>query len=121
KDSWSNEIKDHRMLKDDGHYYWIMRINAKDAAARGIVDGDLIRAFNDRASVILAAKLTERLPPGIVHSYESCADYLPLGTPGRSPDKAGCINMLTSKRYITPTSPGQASNSCLVQVEKWEG
>jgi hypothetical protein len=29
--------------------------------------------------------------------------------------------MLTSKRFITPTSPGQAPNSCLVQVEKWEG
>ena len=53
KDSWMNEVKDNRVLKDDGHYYWIMRINAKDAAARGIADGDLIRAFNDRGSVIL--------------------------------------------------------------------
>jgi anaerobic selenocysteine-containing dehydrogenase len=56
-----------------------------------------------------------------VHSYESCADYLPLGTPGESPDRAGCVNLLTSKRFITPTSTGQAPNSCLVQVEKWEG
>ena len=43
-----NEVKDHRVLKDDGRYYWIMRINAEDAAARGIADGDLVRAFNDR-------------------------------------------------------------------------
>ncbi len=121
KDCWSNDIKDHRVLKEDGNYYWIMRLNSEDAAARDIGEDDLIRAFNDRASVILAAQLTERVPPGTVHSYESCADYLPLGTPGESPDRAGCVNLLTSKRFITPTSTGQAPNSCLVQVEKWEG
>jgi trimethylamine-N-oxide reductase (cytochrome c) len=119
KDSWSNEVKDHRVLKGDGHYYWIMRLNSKDAAARGIADGDLIRAYNDRAEVILAAQITERVPPGIAHSYESCSDYLPMGEPGHSADKAGCVNMLTSKRFITPTSPGQAPNSCLIEVEKW--
>ena len=73
KESWMNEVKDHRVLNDDGHYYWIMRVNSSDAAARGIADGDLIRAFNDRGSVILAAQVTERVPPGMVHSYESCA------------------------------------------------
>ena len=121
KDSWTDDIKDHRVLKDDGHHYWIMRLNHKDAAARGIAEGDLIRAYNDRAEVILSAQLTERVPPGTVHSYESCADYQPLGTPGESADRAGCVNLLTSKRFITPTSTGQAPNSCLIEVEKWAG
>ncbi len=118
KESWINEVKDHRMLVG-GHYNRIMRINGKDAAARGIEHGDLIRAFNDRGSVILAAQVTERLPSGTVHSYESCSDYRPLGEPGHSDDIAGCVNNLTSGRYITPTSTGMAPNSCLVQVEKW--
>ena len=121
KDSWMNEVKDHRMLKEDGHYYWIMRVNSKDADGRGVNDGDLIRAFNDRGSVILAAQVTERVAPGTVHSYESCAVYDPLGAPGDSPDRGGCVNILTPKRYITPTSSGMAPNSCLVQVEKWMG
>jgi molybdopterin guanine dinucleotide-containing S/N-oxide reductase-like protein len=120
KGSWLNEVKDHRVLID-GHYYWVMRLNTQDAAARGIKDGDLIRAYNDRGSVILAAQVTERLPSGTVHSYESCADYEPLGEPGYSPDTSGCVNILTPKRYITPTSTGMANNSCLIQVEKWEG
>ncbi len=120
KEAWVNEVKDHR-IPIDGRHYWIMRLNSKDAAVRGIEDGDLVRAFNDRGSVILAAQLTERLPPGTAHSYESCADYLPLGVPGESTDTAGCINLLTSKRFITPTSTGQAPNSCLIQVEKWGG
>ncbi len=120
KDSWSNDVKDHRVLID-GHHYWIMRLNSKDAESRGLKDGDLIRAFNDRGDVILAAQLTERVGPGTVHCYESCSDYLPLGEPGYSPDTAGCINILTPKRFVTPTSTGMASNSCLIQVERWEG
>jgi anaerobic selenocysteine-containing dehydrogenase len=90
-------------------------------AARRIEENDLVRAFNDRGSVILAAQVTERVPSGTVHSYESCADYLPIGKPGESADRAGCINILTSKRHMTPTSIAQAPNSCLIQVEKWEG
>ena len=118
---WTNEVKDHRVLKEDGRYYWIIRISTRDAAARGIADGDLVRAFNDRGSVILAAQVTERVPPGTVHSYESCADYDPAGAPGESPDRAGCVNILTPKRFITPTSTAMANNSCLIEVEKWEG
>ena len=28
KDSWTNEIKDHRVLHPDGRYYWIMRLSS---------------------------------------------------------------------------------------------
>ena len=118
KESWVNEIKDHRVLKEDGYYYWIIRINSKDATERGIKDKDLVRAFNDRGEVILAAQVTERIPPGTVHSYESCADYDPVGKPGESADRCGCINILTPGRYITKSSCGQAPNSCLVEIEK---
>jgi nitrate reductase alpha subunit len=87
--------------------------------ARGVADGDLIRVFNDRGEVILAAQVTERVMPGVVHSYESCGDHQPLGIPGESPDRVGCVNLLTSSRFITPTSTAMAPNSGLVEVEKW--
>ncbi|MFH1490064.1 MAG: molybdopterin-dependent oxidoreductase, partial [Pseudomonadota bacterium] len=118
KDSWMNDVKDHRVLID-GYYYWIVRINSKDALARGIENDDLVRVFNDRGAVICAAQVTERLPPGTVHSYESSADYDPVGKPGESADRAGCINILTPGRYITKNSAGMAPNSCLVQIEKY--
>lgn len=120
KDAWMCEVKDHRTLVN-GHYYWNIRINSEDAAARGIAHGDLVRAFNDRGSVILAAMVTERVPPGTVHSYESCSEYDPLGDPGYSTDRGGCVNLLVSKRFITPTSAAMSNNSCLIQVEKWDG
>ena len=66
KDSWINDIK-HRVLID-GYYYWIVRLNPKDAEARGIRENDLVKAFNDRGAVICAAQVTERVRPGTVHS-----------------------------------------------------
>ena len=119
KDSWMNDVKDHRVLMDDGHYYWIIRINSRDAEARGIKEGDLVKAFNDRGAVVLSAQVTERVPPGTVHSYESSAEYDPLDKPGESADRGGCVNILTPSRYITKNSAGMAPNSCLVQIEKY--
>ncbi len=118
KDSIINDIKDHRILID-GYYYWIARINSKDAKQRDIGPNDLVKLFNDRGAVICAAQLTERIPPGTVHSYESCAVYDPIGEPGESPDRGGCINQLTSSRPMIKKSHSTASNSCLIQIEKW--
>jgi trimethylamine-N-oxide reductase (cytochrome c) len=120
KHSWVNEIEDHRVLID-GYRYWIVRINAKDAEARGIRDRDLVKVFNDRGAVLCAAQLTQRVPPGTVHSYESSAVYDPIGEPGASPDRGGCMNILTPSRPMIKKSHSFAANSCLVQIEKWPG
>ncbi len=111
KVSWTNEIKDHRVLHPDGRYYWIMRLSRLDEADRCFATGDLIRAFNDRGSVILSAQVTERMAPGVAHSYESCAEYDPIGEPGESPDRGGCVNVLSPSRFITPTSSWMANYS----------
>jgi trimethylamine-N-oxide reductase (cytochrome c) len=120
KNSIVNEIKDHRVLID-GYYYWIVRINPQDAAQRGIRENDLVKVHNDRGAVICAAQLTERIRPGTVHSYESSASYDPLGEPGHSAERGGCINQLTPSRMMIKRSHAGASNSCLVQIQKWEG
>jgi trimethylamine-N-oxide reductase (cytochrome c) len=119
KDSVINDVKDHRVLID-GYYYWIVRINSKDAQARDISENNLVKVFNDRGAVICAAQVTERVPPGTVHSYESAATYDPLGEPGHSADRGGCINQLTPSRMMVKHSHSMAANSCLVQIKKWE-
>jgi trimethylamine-N-oxide reductase (cytochrome c) len=118
KDSTINDVKDHRVLID-GQYYWIVRINRRDARERGIEENDLVKAFNDRGAVICAAQLTERVPPGMVHSYEASAVYDPVGEPGHSADRGGCINQLTPSRMMIKKSHSMAPCSCLVEVEKW--
>ena len=66
KDSFLLNIEDHR-VKVDGYYYWIMRLNAQDAAERGINKHDLVKVYNDRGAVICAALPTQRLPLGVCH------------------------------------------------------
>jgi anaerobic selenocysteine-containing dehydrogenase len=58
----------------------------------------------------------------VVHSFQSSAKYDPLepGQPG-SIDKGGCVNLLTPARMISKNVPGMASNSCLVEITRWEG
>jgi trimethylamine-N-oxide reductase (cytochrome c) len=70
--------------------------------------------------VILAAQVTERLPPGICHSYESAAEYQPIGKPGESPDRGGCINILSSDQFIGKHTSGMATQHFRIEVEKWE-
>jgi trimethylamine-N-oxide reductase (cytochrome c) len=94
-------------------------MNSKDAAIRGIKENDLVKVFNDRGAVICAAQVTERIRPGVVHSYEASAVYDPVGEPGISPDRGGCMNLLTPSRPIIEKSHSIAANSCLVQIEKW--
>jgi molybdopterin guanine dinucleotide-containing S/N-oxide reductase-like protein len=120
KDSIMNDVKDHRSLID-GHYYWIIRISTTDAQQRDIRENDLVKVFNDRGAVICAAQVTERVPSGTVHSYESSANYQPAGEPGQSVDLGGCINQLTPGRMMIKKSHSMAANSCLVQMEKWAG
>ena len=120
KDSFMNDIRDHR-VEVGGHYYWIIRMNKVDADARGIKEGDLIRAYNDRGSVILYAQVGQKVQPGTVHSYESSAEYQPVGTPGQSADRGGCVNILAPARYMSKYACGQCPNTAFIEVEKWDG
>ncbi len=115
-----NNIDDHR-VNVDGYYYWVMRMNAEDAAARGIKKHDLVKVFNDRGAVICAALPTQRLPRGVCHGYESSAIYDPMGEPGKSVDRGGCLNLLTPERTQTKTTHSLAGAHALVQVEVWDG
>jgi trimethylamine-N-oxide reductase (cytochrome c) len=120
KDSILNDIEDHR-VRVDGYYYWVARINSRDAERRGIKHHDLVRLYNNRGSVICAAQVTARIMEGVVHSAGSSAEYDPVGEPGQSPDRGGCVNILTPKRHMTEKTTGSAPNSCLIEMEKWAG
>ncbi len=93
-------------------YPQAISINSADAEVRDIKDGDTVRVFNDRGEMIIAARVTERIMPGVVDIPQG-AWYDP---DGNGVDRGGCTNVL-SKDVI---SPGGAfpSNTCLVQVEK---
>lgn len=119
--SWLDEISGHRVQKN-GYCWWPARIHPVDAAARGIGDGDIIKLFNDRATVLCVAVVTERIRQGVVHSYASSARYDPLepGNPN-SIERGGCVAMLTSARMLSKNVAGMAANSCLIEIAPWVG
>jgi hypothetical protein len=120
KDSFLLNIADHR-VDVNGYYYWVLRLNAQDAEARGIRKHDLVKVFNDRGAVICAALPTQRLARGVCHGYESSAVYDPMGEPGKSVDRGGCLNLLTPERTQTKSTHSLAGANSLVQVELWDG
>ncbi len=120
KDSFLLNIPDHR-VNVGGYYYWVIRMNAGDAAARGIKKHDLVKVYNDRGAVICAALPTERLPPGVCHGYESSAIYEPMGEPGRSVERGGCLNQLTPERTQTKSTHSLAGSHALVEIVPWDG
>jgi trimethylamine-N-oxide reductase (cytochrome c) len=118
--NWLGDIPGHRIAKD-GYYWQTVRIHPDDAGPRGINHGDVIKLYNDRGTVLGVAQVTERVRPGVLHSYTSSGKYDPLesGKAG-SIDKGGCVNLLTSSKMILKNAPGMAPNSCLVEISKWE-
>jgi len=97
---WLREIEPQALL-----------ISIKDAEARGIKDGDMVRVFNDRGEVVIASKVTERIMPGVVDLPEG-AWYNP---DRNGVDRGGCCNVLT-KNTMSPVG-ALPSNTALVQVE----
>ncbi len=93
-------------------YPQAISINSADAGGRGIKDGDMVRVFNDRGEMIILARITERIMPGVVDIPQG-AWYDP---DENGIDRGGCTNVLTEDVI----SPGGAfpSNTILVQVEK---
>jgi len=117
--TWVDEIPLHRVEKN-GYRWWPIRLHPQDAKARNIVHGDIVELYNDRGSVLGSAVVTERVQPGVIHSYASGAKYDPL-VPGQagSTDRGGCVTLLTPSRMTSKNVPGMAPNSCLVEIRKW--
>ena len=72
-----------------------------------------MRIFNDRGTVLLPAKVTPRIMPGVV-SFPQGAWYKPNKA---GVDEGGCINTLTSLRP-SPLAKANPQHTNLVQVAK---
>jgi molybdopterin-containing oxidoreductase family molybdopterin binding subunit len=53
-----------------------LEMNPRDAAPRGIADGDVVRIFNDRGQMKVRARLTESMKPGVVNCYQGGWDTI---------------------------------------------
>ena len=86
-----------------------VEINPKDAEARGIADGDRVRAFNERGSCELTAVVTTRAREGVVISPSVWWNKLSPGGMG--------VNQLTSQA-LTDLGGGATFYDALVEIAK---
>jgi len=114
---WHREVS---KVVVDGYEYEPIWINTKDAAARGIKQGDVVKVHNDVGAILCGAKVTERMVPGIVR-----VDYGEVWDPDdpRNPwlDRAGSANVLLSREPLSKYCYGHHFMHTMVQVEMWEG
>jgi trimethylamine-N-oxide reductase (cytochrome c) len=96
-------------------------INPQDAAARGIVDGDVVRVFNDRGACLGGAVVTDTIRPGVVKISEG-AWFSPVepGTPG-SLCAFGDVNVLTVDTGTSQLAQGNCGHTAVGDVEKYDG
>ena len=93
-----------------------VRINAQDAADRGIEDGDLVELYNDRGTVIAGAVVSDDIMPGVVSIYEGC--WPSLDSKGRC--NSGLVNFLTSTQRSSGLTEATTANTTLCFMRKCE-
>jgi trimethylamine-N-oxide reductase (cytochrome c) len=119
KNSHVSTIDEHRM-EIGGYRYWVLRMSSRDAEARGIQRGNLVRVYNSQASVICAVDVSELVKAGVTRGNESCAELDLIETSMGLVDRGGCLNLLTPGGKMSPTADGIMPNTCWVEVEKWD-
>ncbi|MCQ2561834.1 MAG: molybdopterin-dependent oxidoreductase, partial [Clostridia bacterium] len=108
----AHSIGDNNVLLEevDPPRVWV---NAKDAEARGIANGDRVEVFNERGVVRTNAYVSERIMQGTIALSEGVW-YKP-GKDGI--DERGCINVLTHT-VPTPYSHANPQHTNLADVRK---
>lgn len=96
-------------------------LHPEDAAARGIADGDLLRVFNDRGACLAAAQLSDRIRRGVVR-LSTGAWFDPQDSGSNVPlEKHGNPNALTLDIGASKLSQGCIAQTCLVEIERFDG
>jgi anaerobic selenocysteine-containing dehydrogenase len=113
--SWTRELPTGKIKGSDGYLYEPLWINPTDAAKRNIENGDVVKVYNERGTVLGGAYVTERIMPGVVY-MDHGARYDPV-VPGEI-DRGGAINTITPHNPTSKNATGMVVSSFLVEVEK---
>jgi trimethylamine-N-oxide reductase (cytochrome c) len=113
---WCREI--YKTVGFDGYWYETFWISPEDAAARGIVEGDICKIYNDRATILAGAHVTEKqMPRGITNEHGARTDWI---IPGKV-DRGGSTNLLCPSGFVSKNAAGQLFQNVAVEVEKVTG
>jgi len=95
-------------------------INPLDAALRGLIDGDIVRIFNDRGALLAGVRVTHEVRPGVVQ-LATGAWYDPENAAeDNSLDKHGNPNVLTIDKGTSRLGQGPIAHTALVEIERFD-
>ena len=91
----------------------VVEINPADASASGITEGQLVEVINDLGRVVLRARLTDAVAPGVLYS--------PKGTWLGSSASGQTVNALIDAELKTDIVDGACYNETFVELRRFEG
>ncbi len=96
-------------------------INPSEARRRGLKHGDVVRVHNNRGACLAGLVIDDGIRNSVAQmSTGAWFDPLEPGTPG-SLCKHGNPNMLTPDKGSSQLSQGPIAQTCLVEIEKFNG
>lgn len=114
---WLREIEMCKVTGPDGYKYEPVWINPLDAAKKGIENGDIVRLFNERGSVLGGAIVTPRIRTNTLsQDHGAHVDTIVAGTGGL--DRGGANNLICPGNTTSKNAPGEVTNGYLVDIEK---
>ena len=91
-----------------------LTISVQDAKANGIRDGDLVELHNARGALVVGARVSDKIMPGVVSLYEGA--WPQLDSKGRCNN--GLVNFLTSSRGSSGLTQATTANTCIASIRK---
>lgn len=114
---WLREIGTCKVKGPDGYAYEPVWVNPVDAEKLGIADGDIVKLFNERGSVLGGAVVSERIMPGALYQdHGARVDTIVPGVGGL--DRGGANNLICPNATTSKNTVGEVTNGFLVGIEK---
>lgn len=97
-----------------------LRMHPRDASARGIVGGDVVRIHNERGACLAGVEIDAEMLPGVI-VIATGAWYDPAGVEAQHLERHGNPNVLSFDLGTSKLTQGPSALSVLAEVEKWCG
>ena len=97
-----------------------LTLNPADARARGLVDGDVVKVFNERGAFLAGVIVSDGIRPGVVQIATGA--WFDPWVPGErhSLEKHGNPNMITADVGASSLSQGCSAQTASVEIVKWD-
>lgn len=113
--TWLREIPTCKVKGPDGYLYEPVWINPVDAKKLGIKNGEVVKLYNERGTVLGGAYVTERIMPGVV--YQDHGARLDPIVAGEC-DRGGANNLICPCNVTSKNATGEVTSGFLVGLAK---